>query len=159
MHPVLNLSKGLKVCSTIPLHAVKLNNLSLLLFFFSLLLQYGCTALQTARGKRPQVALCVYVNMVNMHALLCFCMRATCQLHPFRFISFHTSAFPRHLLCMRCHHPLLPPICSNSAFFSLQSIHPSISVDSVGQHTSWAQCQRARTWTFGLHVAKRLRLK
>lgn len=49
----------------------QLNNLSFLLSFLpSLCLQYGCTALQTARGKRPQVDLCVYVNMLNMHALL-----------------------------------------------------------------------------------------
>lgn len=31
-------------------------------------LQYGCTALQTARGKRPQVALCVFVSMLNKFA-------------------------------------------------------------------------------------------
>lgn len=45
--------------------------------------------------------------------------------------------------------------------FSLSffAVCPSISADLVGQHNSWARCQRARMWTFGLHVGKCLRLK
>lgn len=85
--------------------------------------QYGCTALQTAPGKRPQVALCVYISMLNKHVTP----------PPPQFISYHTSAFCWHLLCTRCHLPLLPPVCSNSA------VCPSISADLVGHRT--------RAWT------------
>lgn len=123
----------MKVCFTILLllHAVKLNNLSLLLSFLpSLRLQYGCTALQTARGKRPQVALCVYVNMLNMHALLCSCERATAAslLVFFRFVSFRTSSFLLDI-CFACAVIRLsfhPSAQIQPLSLSLQSVHPSL---------------------------------
>lgn len=44
-------------------------------------LQYGCMALQTAQGKRPQVALCIFVSMLNKLVSLrshCGCAGQTC---------------------------------------------------------------------------------
>lgn len=130
------------------LHAVNLNNLSLSAsLFLSLCLQYGCTALQTARGKRPQVALCVYVNMSSMHALLC--VRAqSCTLFDF-LIFFKCSS--ENLLSMFYHLPLLPPICSNpSQLHYFFDFYRSLSVDLCGagwptQHWLKMRCQ---VWFF-----------
>lgn len=129
------------MCFTIllHLHAVKLNNLFLSASLFpSLRLQYGCTALQTARGKRPQVALCVYVNMLNMHALLCSCesdMPAASPLYFFIPILFPFTlqlsldiCFAYAVIILSFH----PSAQTQLLFLCSLSIHPSISKELVG---------------------------
>lgn len=63
--------------------------------------QYGCTALQTAPGKRPQVALCVYISMLNKHvtppppSLFLITLQLSvdiCFARAVIFLSFHPSA-------------------------------------------------------------------
>lgn len=140
----------IKVCSTILslLHAVNRNNLSASLLS-SLHLQCGCTALQTARGKRPQVALFVYVNVLNMHALLCLWEPETCQLHPFRVLSLFLFTLELSLdFCFACAVISLHHLSTHLLRFSLSAVYPSIC----------RPCWPAQL-TFSLHVVKRLRRK
>lgn len=88
---------------TCALRALKLNNLSASLLP-SLHAQSGCTALQTARGKRPQVALCVYLSMLDMHA-----PQHAASVFVSQYVTDDISAHCQHLLCMRCYFPPLPP--------------------------------------------------
>lgn len=80
----------------------------------SLHLQYGCTALQTAPGKRPQVALCVFVSMLKKLAPLrpyCGCAGQTCLF--FIFILLLSLSFPPFnfvkLACAVILHSFHPP--------------------------------------------------
>lgn len=93
----------------------------------SVRLQYGCTALQTAPGKRPQVALFLYISMLNQQPPLtpypCTWVRATrCILLFFPFFSF-ISHFSVSLDICFAHAVIF--LSFHPSAQTLQSVHPS----------------------------------
>lgn len=117
----------------------------------SLHLQYGCTALQTAPGKRPQVALCVFVNMLKKLAPLrpyCGCAGQTCLSF---FLLLLSLSFPPFnffkLACAVILHSFHPPSPSlQSCRLSLLSQSQALTLKLDWSEVShlilciWLQC-------------------
>lgn len=107
--------------------------------------QYGCTALQTAPGKRPQVALCVYISMLNKHVT---------PPPPVYFLSHFsfllTSAL--HALSSSSPSTRLLKLCSLSIHLCRPGGPRDQSMDLMGLHVTEMRC---RVWffTFGCNMA------